>query len=141
LSKNPKFMTDTEIIVCTTCRPPGASRELPAEGLALFEAVQEALLVSESDTGLKQGLQVRGMACMSGCSRACTLTLQARGKFTYYFGDLLPNAETAAQVIACAQMHKQSTDGSLARNERPERMRGGILARIPPLCSSPTSMI
>ncbi len=126
-------MSDTEIIVCTTCRPPGASRELSAEGLALFEAVQEALLVCELDTGLHEGLQVRGLACMSGCSRACTVTLQARGKFSYYFGDLVPDAETAAQVIACAQLHMHSADGNLARNTRPERLRSGILARLPPI--------
>lgn len=131
-------MSDTEIIVCTTCRPPGASRELPAEGLALFEAVQEALLVCEFDTGLHKGLQVRGLACMSGCSRACTVTLQAQGKFTYYFGDLVPDAETAAQVIACAQLHKHSADGNLARNARPERLRSGILARLPPVAVSLT---
>ena len=130
-------MSDTEIIVCTTCRPPGASRELPAEGLALFEAVQDALLVCELDTGEHKGLQVRGLACMSGCSHACTVTLQAQGKFTYYFGDLAPDAETAAQVIACAQQHWQSADGNLARNTRPERLRSGILARLPPILASP----
>lgn len=126
-------MSDTEIIVCTTCRPQGASRELPAEGQDLFEAVQEALLVCELDTGQHKGLQLRGQACMSGCSRACTVTLQAQGKFTYYFGDLIPDAETAAQVIACAQQHKHSADGNLARNARPERLRSGILARLPPI--------
>ncbi len=126
-------MSDTEIIVCTTCRPPGASRELPADGLALFEAVQDALLECELDTGLHKGLQVRGLACMSGCSRACTVTLQARGKFTYYFGDLISDAETAGQVIACAQQHWQSADGNLARNTRPQRLRSGILARLPPV--------
>jgi predicted metal-binding protein len=126
-------MSDTEIIVCTTCRPQGASRDLPAEGLALFEAVQDALLVCELDTGLHKGLQLRGLACMSGCSRACTVTLQAQGKFTYYIGDLIPDAETAAQVIACAQLHRHSTDGNLARNARPERLRAGILARLPPV--------
>jgi predicted metal-binding protein len=130
-------MSDTEIIVCTTCRPPGASRELPAEGLALFEAVQDALLNCELDTGEYKGLQVRGLACMSGCSRACTVTLQAQGKFTYYFGDLAPDAETASQVIACAQLHKQSADGNLVRNTRPERLRSGILARLPPILASP----
>ncbi len=126
-------MSDTEIIVCTTCRPPGANRELPAEGLALFEAVQEALLHCEFDTGAHHGLQVRGHACMSGCSRACTVTLQSQGKFSYYFGDLTPNPETAAQVIACAQLHQHSADGNLARNSRPELLRSGILARLPPL--------
>jgi hypothetical protein len=68
--------------------PAGRIARLPAEGLALFEAVQDALLVCELDTGQHKGLQVRGLACMSGCSRSCTVTLQAQGKFTYYFGDL-----------------------------------------------------
>ena len=71
-------MSDTEIIVCTTCRPPGASRDLPAQGLALFEAVQDALLVCELDTGEHKGLQLRGLACMSGCSRACTASRPTR---------------------------------------------------------------
>lgn len=133
-------MSDTEIIVCTTCRPPGASRELPAAGQALFEAVQDALLNCELDTGEHKGLQVRGLACMSGCSRACTVTLQGHGKFTYYFGDLAPDADTASQVIACAQLHKHSADGNLARNTRPERLRSGILARLPPIgMSGPSS--
>lgn len=126
-------MSDTEIIVCTTCRPPGASRELPAAGLALFEAVQDALLNCELDTGQHTGLKLHGLACMSGCARACTVTLQAQGKFTYYFGDLASDDETAAQVIACAQLHKHSADGNLARNSRPERLRSGILARLPPV--------
>ncbi len=130
-------MPDTEIIVCTTCRPPGASRELPADGLALFEAVQDALLVRELDGDPLAGLQLRGLACMSGCSRACTVALQAPGKFTYYFGDLAPDAETAAQVIACAQQHQGSADGTLARNARPERLRSGILARLPPTLAGP----
>jgi hypothetical protein len=28
--------------VCTTCRPPGAARALPAQGITLFEALQDA---------------------------------------------------------------------------------------------------
>lgn len=132
-------MTETEIIVCTTCRPLGNSRDQPALGSALLEAVEDALLNCELDTGGHEGLRVRGMACMSGCSRPCTVALQAQGKHTYYFGDLPPDAETAQQVIACAQLHLHSPDGNLARNARPERLRGGILARIPSFFSPATS--
>ena len=95
-------MPATEMTICTTCRPPGASRELPAHGLTLLEAVQDALLAREGDGAQALDLQVRGLACMSGCSRACTVALQAPGKFTYYFGDLVADAETAAQLGAPA---------------------------------------
>ena len=122
--------TITEIIVCTTCRPAGASRELPAAGQLQFDAVQ--VLQHEDQP---PGLLVRGVACMAGCSRACTITLQAAGKPTYYFGDLLADAETAVQVVACARLHAHSVDGALPRSQRPERLRGGILAKLPPLTS------
>ncbi|RFO97572.1 metal-binding protein [Rhodoferax lacus] len=130
-------MPTTEMIVCTTCRPPGASRELPAHGLTLFEAVQDALLAREGDGAQPLDLQLRGLACMSGCSRACTVALQAPGKFTYYFGDLVADAETAEQLIACAQLYGASGDGSLARNARPERLQSGMLARLPPVGAGP----
>lgn len=118
----------TEIIVCSTCRLPGSSREQAPHGQALLAAVQAALNARHA-----QGLRVREQACMSGCARACTVALQATGKFSYYFGDLAPDAETAAQVLACAHQHRASADGNLPRSARPERLRGAILARLPPL--------
>jgi predicted metal-binding protein len=121
----------TELIICTTCRPPGASRDEPAAGEALLEAVQVATW--DLDTAQQARIRVRGMACMSGCARACTIALQAPGKYTYYFGDLLADDTTAAEVLACAQLHAYSADGNLLRKERPERLRSGILARLPPL--------
>jgi predicted metal-binding protein len=119
----------TEVLVCTTCRPAGNTRDLPAAGQALLEAVEEAALSNDA------GLRVRGIACMSGCPRACTVALQAPGKHTYYFGDLSADAESAAQVLACAQLHHASSDGSLQRNDRPERLRSGILAKLPPFAA------
>lgn len=116
----------TEVIVCTTCRPAGGSRELPAAGLVLYEAV-----MALQNAGHATRLQVRGIACLSGCSRACTVALQAPGKPTYLFGDLSAEAQTAAQVLACAQQHAHRADGALPRNERPERLRSGILAKLP----------
>ena len=42
---------------------------------------------------------------------------------------------TAGQLLDCAALHARSPDGTLLRNERPERLRSGILARLPPLGS------
>ncbi|MDR7379420.1 putative metal-binding protein [Rhodoferax ferrireducens] len=123
--------TVTELIICTTCRPAGVSRDVPAAGEALLEAVQVATW--DLDATQQARIRVRGLACMSGCARACTVALQAAGKYTYYFGDLVADEVTAAQVLACAQLHADSADGNLLRKERPERLRSGILARLPPL--------
>ena len=123
----------TEIIICTTCRPAAASRDVPAAGEALLEAVQVATW--DLDVALQSCIRVRGVACLSGCTRACTVALQAPGKYTYFFGDLVADGVTATQVLACAQLHAYSTDGNLRRKERPERLRSGILARLPPLAT------
>ncbi len=123
--------TTTEIIVCITCRPQGASRELPAAGQLLFQAV-----LALQNEARSPNVQVRSVACMSGCSRACTIALQAAGKPTYYFGDLLATTETAAQVLTCARLYADNADGALPRSQRPVCLRGGILAKLPPLVSA-----
>jgi predicted metal-binding protein len=124
----------TEVIVCTTCRPKDVPRDQPAPGAALFEAVQMAAW--NVDPALLTQVRIRGVECMTGCNRACTVTFQALGKYLYYFGDLVADAETAAHILACAQLHAATPDGTLLRNDRPARLRNGILARIPPLMSS-----
>ncbi len=123
----------TEVIVCTTCRPADVPRDHPAPGAALFEAVQ--LAAWDVDPAELAHVRIRGVECMTGCNRACTVTFQAAGKYLYYFGDLAADNETAEHIVACAMLHAQTPDGTLLRNDRPERLRNGILARIPPLVS------
>lgn len=124
-------MTCTELLICTTCRPAAALRDAPAAGRLLFEAVQEVLAAAPAACGPVP--HVRGIACLSGCSRACTIAVQAPGKHTYVFADLQADAETAVQVLALAALHQHSADGSLPREARPQRLRRGILAKLPPL--------
>jgi predicted metal-binding protein len=116
----------TEIFVCALCRAPDAPRDAPRAGRALLEEIENLALCENSP------FKIRSVDCMSGCNRACTVALQAHGKVAYFFGDLPPDAESAAQVLACAQLHQNSVSGLLARDDRPERLREGILARLPP---------
>ena len=121
-------MPITELIVCTTCRPAAQAREHRPAGEALLEALQIAMFDTDPDAPVV----LRGVACMSGCGRACTVALQAPGKHSYLFGDLTPDADAAQQVLACARLHARSVDGNLPRQERPERLRNGILVKLPP---------
>lgn len=125
-------MSKTEILVCTTCRPALAASDAPPAGHTLFEALGQAIEDSAL-SGCGPLPHLRGIACLSGCGRACTMALQAPGKHTYVFGDLQADAETAAEVLACAVLHQQSEDGSLPRGARPARLRKGILVKLPPL--------
>lgn len=133
MSVSPMSITQatTHITVCTTCRASSTSREQRADGLALLDAVQEALWAAQTEDVAVLPVQLRAQACMSGCNRACTLAIQSAGKWTYYWGDLVPDAQTAGQVVACARMHQHSTDGELPWKDRPDRLKSGVLARIP----------
>ena len=123
----------TELIICTTCRPNGTARELPAAGQALFDAVLRAAAESAAaDASPGEGLRIVGIACLSGCSRACVVALQAPGKHSYCFAELTPDAETAEQVLTCARQHQHSRDGLLPWKDRPEQLRAGLLVRLPP---------
>jgi predicted metal-binding protein len=124
----------TELIICTTCRPAGADRSAPAAGQTLLDAVQQAWLGRPALPG--PALRLRGIACLSGCSRACTVALQAAGKPSYVFGDLAADADTAAQLLVCAELHAGRADGQLARNDRPPGLRNQLVLRLPPLSTS-----
>lgn len=132
-------MSDTHITVCTTCRASSTSREQRADGLALLDAVQEALWAAQTEDVAVLPVQLRTQACMSGCNRACTLAIQSAGKWTYYWGDLVPDVQTAEQVVTCALMHQLSTDGELPWKDRPERLKSGVLARIPATAIAPVA--
>ncbi len=119
-------MKDTEILVCVLCRAPGDSRDMPRAGRYLLEAIEnEALSTDLSPT-------IRAVECMSGCKRACAVALQSEGKFSYMFGDLVADAESAKQVLSCAVDYHLSADGVLLRAARPLRLQEGILAKLPP---------
>jgi len=121
----------TVLSVCTRCNRSRTEEERQGvrAGARLHAAVLEAL---GADPSARDLVEVRPVACMSGCTRACTVALSAEGRFTLMFGDLDADAATAAEVVACALLHASRPDGFLVRAERPERLRAGILARIPP---------
>ncbi|MBM3588948.1 MAG: DUF1636 domain-containing protein [Alphaproteobacteria bacterium] len=123
MSSSPKPST---LLVCTRCLAAGADPAAPRAGAALLAAARAA---AAEDCVIR----VVGVACLSGCKRACTAALMAPRKVGYLFGDLPPDAEGAADLLAVARAHSARADGFLPRAERPERLRAGILARIPPL--------
>jgi len=57
------------------------------------------------------------------------VALTAPGKASFLFGDLRP--EDAPDILLAALAHAARDDGFLPRAARPERLRAGILARLP----------
>ncbi|MGE0022251.1 MAG: DUF1636 family protein [Hyphomicrobium sp.] len=119
------------IFVCTTCRRKRADRpegyDLPGVGLA-------AALAEEI---LRQGLAeltVIPVACLAVCRRPCTVAFAAPGKWTHLVGDLDADAHVA-DIVATALAVARSEDGIVPWVERPQSIKSGGLARVPPLGS------
>ncbi|MFJ5487622.1 DUF1636 family protein [Hansschlegelia beijingensis] len=119
-------MPRTVVTICRTCRPEGHPEASERPGAALGRAVRDAL----ANVPAGSQLEVRAIACLSACSRACSAVVAAPGKFSYVVGDLEPC--DAEALVAFALKHAESADGIPAWRDRPAKVRKCTIARVPP---------
>ena len=111
------------IDVCVSCRGPADAAEPRADRPGARLAAALAALAP-------QGVEVSPVECLSVCKRPCTITFSAPGKWTYVYGDF--TAESAENVLACAATFAAAHDGIIPWKARPEALKRGVVARIPP---------
>ncbi|NET55248.1 MAG: DUF1636 domain-containing protein [Symploca sp. SIO2E6] len=123
------------LFVCTTCA--STWKEGKRIGVSGGQKLLEQLLHVHRDWDLQAEFPIQSVECMSACSRPCAISFTAIGKYTYLFGDLPTAEETlptiSAAVLDCASLYHAKANGLLPWSERPELLKKGILARIPPL--------
>jgi predicted metal-binding protein len=112
------------IYVCITCRRPGDPEDASRPGAAL------AALTVHAAQG--SNVTVRRVRCLANCKRGCSAAIRRAGAWTYVFGDLdatrdAPALVEGAQLFACA------TDGLMPWRGRPEPLKRGLIARVPPI--------
>ncbi|CAM3446189.1 DUF1636 domain-containing protein [Paracoccus nototheniae] len=117
--------------VCTTCREvateadpmadPATDPDAPRPGALLHAALSDAA---------PEGVEIRGVECLSACSQGCSVALSGTGKWTYVYGRLTP--ADCADILAGASAYAASADGIVPWRERPVIFRKQSLARIPP---------
>ena len=127
-------MTHT-LFICTTCA--STWKDGKRQGISGGEQLLERLSQKYENWELKDKFSLKPVECMSACSRSCAVSYAASGKYTYLFGDLPHDIESADEtttaVLKCASLYYQKSDGLLPWSERPEPLKKGILAKIPPL--------
>jgi predicted metal-binding protein len=111
------------IYVCITCRGPDGIVRDPLPGELVAAATGQAAQGSEVD--------VRPVRCLANCSRGPSAAIRANGSWTYIFGGL--DASCASALIAGARMLAAAADGILPWRGRPDVLKRGLIARIPPL--------
>lgn len=127
----------TTLFVCTTCASTwqNGQRVGLSGGDRLFATLRQkyAQLPEEQQRSLK----LESTACMSACSHACAVSFSAPGKYQYLFGDLPYEGDDldakCDAVFECAALYGSKTDGMMGWGERPEGMKKGVIARVPPV--------
>ena len=115
---------DHRIIVCTLCRdvPTGirSGESLCADLRSRLAACQEPAVA--------HGFTIEGVECMAGCARPLTVAFQAPGKASYLFGSIDADA---GDLVRFARLYASLADGWCNSGQRPPRLAGKTLARIP----------
>ncbi len=127
---SPLGVADHTLFVCKTCA------SVWQDGKRLGESGGEKLLSQlqhlAQDWDLRNEFPIQEVECMSACNRSCVVAFAAKGKLTYLFGDLAVDGSASA-ILECASQYYAKANGLLPWSERPEALKKGILAKIPPL--------
>ena len=119
---SPDAEAATTIIICSSCRDASNSDDHPRPGLLLGDTVLQA---AASDS-----LVVEQVECLANCKRRLSAALVKPDGWTYVFGDLC--IDDAADLVEGARLYRDSANGLIPWRGRPECLKRGLIARIPP---------
>ncbi|RUU89173.1 DUF1636 domain-containing protein [Mesorhizobium sp. M7A.T.Ca.TU.009.01.3.1] len=111
------------IIVCASCRNETGSDAHPRAGELLADDTRRA--ASGDD------IRIRSVECLGNCKRRLSAAILRDGCWSYVFGDLTETS--GADLVTGAKLFATSTDGLIPWRDRPDSLKRGLIARIPPL--------
>ncbi|TPJ29493.1 DUF1636 family protein [Mesorhizobium sp. B2-8-3] len=123
ISSEPDALAGVTVIVCSSCRDETGSDAHPRAGALLAEDTRRA--------ASGENVRIRTVECLGNCKRRLSAALLRDGCWSYVFGDL--TATSGADLIAGAKLFAISTDGLIPWRGRPDSLKRGLVARIPPL--------
>ena len=122
MSHTPTIHAPT-IYVCTTCKRAGDPDTEPRPGALLAAATEQAAAGTE--------VTVRRLRCLANCTRGPSAAMRSNGSWTYVFGGL--GADCGPALVEGARLLATAADGILPWRGRPDVLKRGLIARVPPL--------
>ena len=122
-SADSEALAGITVIVCASCRDETGSDAHPRAGGLLAQDTRRAA----SD----ENLRIRTVECLGNCKRRLSAAILRDGCWSYVFGDL--TAASGADLVTGAKLFATSTDGLIPWRGRPDSLKRGLVARIPPL--------
>ena len=117
-------LASTTIYVCITCRRASDPEEGLRPGLLL---ARETARVAEGT-----GVIVRQVRCLANCNRSLSAAIRRDGAWTYVFGELDEHKDASA-LVEGAKLFARAEDGIMPWRGRPEILKRGLIARVPPI--------
>jgi predicted metal-binding protein len=111
------------IYVCTTCKRAGEVESEPRSGVLLAAATERAADGTD--------VLVRRLRCLANCSRGPSAAMRCNGSWTYVFGGL--DVDCGPALVEGARLLAGASDGILPWRGRPDVLKRGLIARVPPL--------
>jgi predicted metal-binding protein len=111
------------IYVCITCRRAGEPEVDPRPGAILAEGTAKA---AEGT-----GVVVRPVQCLANCTRGPSAAMRCNGSWTYVFGQL--DVVCGPALVEGARLLAGAPDGLMPWRGRPEALKRGLIARVPPI--------
>jgi predicted metal-binding protein len=110
------------IVVCATCRDVSGSDAHPRAG---------EILARNTKAAAGDEVRVTTVECLGNCKRRLSAAILRENCWSYVFGDL--STDSDADLVAGAKLFAGSADGLIPWRGRPESLKRGLVARIPPL--------
>ena len=123
ISSDPGALDGVTVIVCSSCRDETGSDAHPRAGALLAEDARRA--------ASGESIRIRTVECLGNCKRRLSAALLRDGCWSYVFGDL--TVMSGADLVAGAKLFATSADGLIPWRGRPDSLKRGLVARIPPL--------
>jgi predicted metal-binding protein len=118
----PADLSAVTVVVCATCRDETGSDAHPRAGAELARNTKAAAAGE---------VHVATVDCLGNCKRRLSAAILRENCWSYVFGDL--SAESGTDLIAAAKLFATSADGLIPWRGRPDSLKRGLVARIPPL--------
>ncbi|MBB5224035.1 putative metal-binding protein [Amaricoccus macauensis] len=110
------------VLVCSSCRRTGDGPETPRPGTRLADALGAEAC---------PGVSVRRVACLGNCTRGLSAAIYREGCWTYVFGGL--DEGSSGDLREGARLFAGASDGFMPWRGRPEALKRGLIARVPPI--------
>ncbi|TPK94294.1 DUF1636 domain-containing protein [Mesorhizobium sp. B2-4-12] len=116
-------LSGVTVIVCASCRDETGSDAHPRAG--------ELLAQDTGRAAASEHVRVRTVECLGNCKRRLSAAILRDGCWSYVFGDLTTGS--GADLVTGAKLFATSSDGLIPWRGRPDSLKRGLVARIPPL--------